>query len=78
MACKKITEIIKDGKNNKVKKPQTVAKDTWDLTKIKKGDKKISKELNDKYGKNRVALGYSEVAIYRKRYKDALNNLKKL
>jgi len=78
MACKKITEIIKDRKNNKVQKPQTVAKDTWDLTKIKKGDKKISKELNDKYGKSRVTLGYSEVAIYRKRYKDALNNLKKL
>lgn len=74
-AYKQIKEIRKEKEQIKVSKIEGLARDVWILTKRGLSDKAIKKELDLAYQKN---FNHKDIPIYRKRYKDQLNKMRKI
>ena len=70
---KEISKKRKIKQKHNIPQPDIIAKDVWNLTDKLKTDSKIASEINKRYG---TELGYENISVYRKRYKDALNKLK--
>lgn len=73
----KLINKKRDKRNKKkieVSQRETISKDVWDLHKQLKTDDEISSLINEKYG---TEFRYNDVCVYRKRYKDALMDLKR-
>jgi hypothetical protein len=73
---KEITKKKNLRKRSQISKQNITARESWALNQQGKTDKEIMRIINKKY-KSKV-IGYSEVALYRKRYKNALEKIKKL
>lgn len=70
---KEISKKRKIKQRHNIPQPDIIAKDIWNLTDKLKTDAKIASEINKRYG---TELGYENISVYRKRYKNALNKLK--
>jgi hypothetical protein len=72
-AWKKIAKRKKDLRPLAISKTQTIARRAWRLAMQGKKDPNIARQINDEFGTTFV---YSDIGVYRHRYKKALDKLK--
>lgn len=75
LAVKKITKLKKDGFAFGISKVDTLARYIWLLSNQSLSVNDIQKKIKEDY-KGRF-LNYSDIGVYKKRYKDALQSLRK-
>lgn len=74
-AWKVVLETIKDIPKFSISKRDEVARKVWKLSQEKYTHNEIAKMVNKYFG---TKLGYTDIAIYKKRYKDVLDKIKPL
>lgn len=75
-ALKKLTTLKKDVKPFHISKVGEIARQVWLLSQQGLTDKEISKQIRESTEKK--DFGYNDVPVYRKRYKDVLDTLRKI
>ncbi len=70
-----VRKIIKEVPRFSISKRDEVARKVWKLSQEKYTHNEIAKLVNKYFG---TKLGYTDIAIYKKRYKDILDKIKPL